>query len=519
MDNEPSYGEVPGTEAYQKREHDAHPDEIAVIGLPETSDIAGSPTPGGQPIPITIVERVDDTPSYGEVPGTPAHKAHAADAVPDLVLRSGSRSRSNSTRSRANSTPGDLPIPTTRVERVDSEPRHGEVPGTEAYEVRKGDAKPDEEVEVGDVPGMHISHPYTSARLTGSGSPTVPESRSPSISPSRRKSSSASTIRKEPEGFGDYDEEEDGNADGDADGFGDDFDDFEDGGEDAEFGDFDDGFQEPEAVALPPPQSIPIAPAFVSREKTPFRLIHILHLLITTCQPVLDYSFLNTSEDVQGAAQPYINALFPPDTIETSILPTPAPSQNPIFLTDRSASLWTQLVAPPPLQPPDWIRSRIRRAFLVSLGVPVDLDEILPASTQKKLILPSIHLNVSASSPRTSTDARPISRLKSEHNASSTSLDSQGKPRSDSRRRRGPPPVPQLDLNWARQLCGMTEQARDGLTVDELKEHIKKLEGMVGTANEVLDHWTKETDRLLGEREAFEGVIENLVKHARKTRK
>lgn len=55
--------------------------------------------------------------------------------------------------------------------------------------------------------------------------------------------------------------------------------------------------------------------------------------------------------------------------------------------------------------------------------------------------------------------------------------------------------------------------------MDELRAHVKTLEEMVGTANDVLEYWTKETDRLLGEREAFEGVIENLVKHARKVRK
>ena len=65
----------------------------------------------------------------------------------------------------------------------------------------------------------------------------------------------------------------------------------------------------------------------------------------------------------------------------------------------------------------------------------------------------------------------------------------------------------------------MTDAARDGLEIGELRGHVKVLEEMVGTANEVLEYWTKETDRLLGEREAFEGVIENLVKHARKVRK
>jgi hypothetical protein len=215
-----------------------------------------------------------------------------------------------------------------------------------------------------------------------------------------------------------------------------------------------------------------------------------------------------------------MDSLFPPDTIDKSILPVVS-AENPIFLTPRSASLWSQLVAPPPLQPPNWIRSRIRRLFLVSLGVPVDLDEILPASKQKKLILPSMNLNPASGSPRNSSDSRSISRLKQgEGNASTTSLDSQGKPsRSDSRRRRGPPPAPQLDLVFARQLCTTTEEAMNGLTDQELKEHVKKLEEMQGTAKEVLEYWTKRTDEKLGDREAFEGVIENLVKHARKVRK
>lgn len=71
----------------------------------------------------------------------------------------------------------------------------------------------------------------------------------------------------------------------------------------------------------------------------------------------------------------------------------------------------------------------------------------------------------------------------------------------------------------ARQLCTITDEALDGLTIEELKAHVKKLEEMQVTANEVLEYWTKRTDEKLGDREAFEGVIENLVKHARKVRK
>lgn len=265
VDDKPSYGEEPGTEAYRMREQDATPDEVAIVPdrkSPEIGAASSKPStpPGGQPIPLMVVEKLDpSTPSHGEIPGTLAHDMRAADAVPDLVIRSGSgeRSRSSSVRSRANSTPGDLPIPITKVEKIDSSPSHGEVPGTKAYELRRGDAEPDIVEEVGEVPGKCISIACTSERLTGSGSPTSPAARSPIINHARRKSSAAG--RKGTYVAADeYNEAEDG-SDG---GFGDDFDDFEEG-EDAEFGDFDDGFQEA-APAPPPPQSIPVTPSFVS---------------------------------------------------------------------------------------------------------------------------------------------------------------------------------------------------------------------------------------------------------------
>ena len=42
-------------------------------------------TPGGSPIPKTVVEKVDDRPSHGEVDGTSAKEMRMADAMPDEV--------------------------------------------------------------------------------------------------------------------------------------------------------------------------------------------------------------------------------------------------------------------------------------------------------------------------------------------------------------------------------------------------------------------------------------------------
>lgn len=153
VDDEPRYGEVPGTPAYDKRARDAVPDEIEVVPEGRLSkrssrQFVETPlTPGGTPIPRTVVEKVDPaSSSYGEEPGTPAYLQRLADATPDLVLRNedpskGSRYKSESGHSRNISTAS---IPETIVTRADDDLAHGEVPGTAAAELRRMDATPDQ---------------------------------------------------------------------------------------------------------------------------------------------------------------------------------------------------------------------------------------------------------------------------------------------------------------------------------------------------------------------------------------
>lgn len=100
------------------------------------------------PIPITRVERVDDEPAHGEVPGTDAYKKRTQDAVPDEVeiVPDGQRSRSTSRVSINDRplTPGGSAVPKTVVEKIDpDQPSHGDVPGTHAHELRRADAEPD----------------------------------------------------------------------------------------------------------------------------------------------------------------------------------------------------------------------------------------------------------------------------------------------------------------------------------------------------------------------------------------
>ena len=163
VDDAPSHGDLPGTEAYDKRTQDAVPDEIAVI--PENKSNRPSPisihsppalTPPQQsPIPMTRVEKVDPaSPSHGEVPGTPAHAKRIADAIPDAIVKA-PEVDSPSMGNEPTQQPMRYEIPKTVITRVDSEPRHGEVPGTEAYNLRTSDAEPDILEKKEDVPSKH----------------------------------------------------------------------------------------------------------------------------------------------------------------------------------------------------------------------------------------------------------------------------------------------------------------------------------------------------------------------------
>ncbi|KAI2638048.1 hypothetical protein GGS21DRAFT_509438 [Xylaria nigripes] len=438
------------------------------------------------PVPRTRVEKVDDEPSYGEVPGTEAYDKRTVDASPDEIAILVDKQPASTSTNLVGAT-GSTIIPKTVVDETDDVPNSATHHNHE--HLRQADATPDMIRKPGDPGEANLTSAPLDANLQDTDDTAENQALKSASSQGRRKSSAARSITS-------LRDQETNNNDDD---FGDDFDEFEEGNEEADFGDFDDGFQQAEAsvdaqLASQPHVSIPSI-------------------------PILDLDGLD-SEDILEASEPYLDALYPPNVLDIPPLPSP-PIDNPIFFNPRSASLWSQLAAPPPLQPPDWIRSRIRRLFLVSLGVPVDLDEILPASKQKKLVLPSLRRITSSGSIRTS-DSRSVSRLrKSDANESSVSVDSQGKekPRPGSRKHKVPLQIPELDLVAAKQLCATTEEALRGMTDIELQQHVNKLKELEILANEVHEFWKERTDEKIGDREAFEGVIENLVKHARKTRK
>jgi len=165
----------------------------------------------------------------------------------------------------------DIPIPITRVERVDDEPSHGEVPGTEAYDMRTADAEPDQFAVIPESPelldrsqpangdeavgaesasGEHIGTFYVTKalnsreRLTKSGSPTSNEIRFDSAKveaspPAHHEAANEDDALTEHDlGTNDLNGEQHDDED-EEETLGDDFDNFEEGEEADDFGDFD----------------------------------------------------------------------------------------------------------------------------------------------------------------------------------------------------------------------------------------------------------------------------------------
>jgi hypothetical protein len=150
VDDEPRHGERPGSPAYDMRRQDAVPDELEIV--PEgrlskrnsSSNLQPSHSPGGTPVPLTIVEKVDPaSPSHGEVPGTAAYQQRQADATPDVVLKVSDSDKWPEPffpPSGEAARPG--PIPETIVTRADSIPRLHEEPAAAEKGARLYDVLP-----------------------------------------------------------------------------------------------------------------------------------------------------------------------------------------------------------------------------------------------------------------------------------------------------------------------------------------------------------------------------------------
>ncbi|KAI5475016.1 Glycoside hydrolase, superfamily [Pseudohyphozyma bogoriensis] len=139
-----------------------------------------------------------------------------------------------------------------------------------------------------------------------------------------------------------------------------------------------------------------------------------------------------------------------------------------VLVTESSRSLLTTLSSLPALKPLDWRRSKVRKEALVSLGIPVNLDD--------------------------SADAKPLAEIRRK-NASI------------------PPP---LDRKRAAEICALGEGDLTLYSLAKLKALKEELEKISIDASGLLTHALLMREKETGDTETYNGMIQDLVSAAAK---
>ncbi|GAA6059170.1 hypothetical protein JCM10212_005515 [Sporobolomyces blumeae] len=199
-----------------------------------------------------------------------------------------------------------------------------------------------------------------------------------------------------------------------------------------------------------------------------------------------------------------------------------------VLVTEGSRNLLATLSSLPPLKPLDWRRSKIRREHLVSMGIPVNLDDSADPKPLSSLALSaSPHLSGSTlsrpSSAPPGSSPLPFSASRVSSRPSTPFAD---RGPSASRRAGGggggagiaggastPPP---LDLARANHLVSIKEQDLTLMSVDALRDLTRELERVSVDASGVLTHALLAREKEGQDKETYNGMISDLVSAAAK---
>ncbi|PWZ03375.1 hypothetical protein BCV70DRAFT_15866 [Testicularia cyperi] len=344
------------------------------------------------------------------------------------------------------------------------------------------------------------------------------------------------------DGFHDFEDPqtESADADGNNDDFGD-FDDFEEGGaaeaadfgDDGGFGDNDEFGQEVSASAIPeepPSASTPIAPQRtwstlnVTRSSKRHELCNDIVQLLPLSQAAEAELTTEGLRQVEGHAQ--------------------------VLISGTSRQLWSDVSSFPSIKPIDWVRSKTRRDYLISMGIPVNLDEIhstfASGSRGPSSQLPPLKLKLDSSVPRASgpgsapADGNGLQRSSSlrastlssssgssavqrsastsnspRNGSSSPALGSSTNSRERMAERRreelglGPPPV--VDLKRAEELVGKTEDQLTLMSLPALRSMQRELNTLTTSTSSLLTHHLTLRESYQADSEMYNSMIKELV--------
>ena len=174
-----------------------------------------------------------------------------------------------------------------------------------------------------------------------------------------------------------------------------------------------------------------------------------------------------------------------------------------VLVSEQSRSMFRELDSKDmPSAPLDWRRSHTRRQYLISLGVPINLDEVLGNGPTKEA-LPPLQLNLVTSdhdSSSLSVPARPgVPKV--------SSKESWG----DHRRRQIGLHEPSLPIGRIEKLLQLSEDDIKLLTLPELRELFREMESLSKRMGDALQYHLMIRETFSTDSEVYHGMIRDLV--------
>ncbi|EIW61219.1 uncharacterized protein TRAVEDRAFT_162172 [Trametes versicolor FP-101664 SS1] len=189
------------------------------------------------------------------------------------------------------------------------------------------------------------------------------------------------------------------------------------------------------------------------------------------------------------------------------------------LVTPESRQLYNALLppTPPSFQPVNWVRSRIRRQHLISLGIPVNLDEVLPRANGALPML-EIHTRPMSAPPG---PRGGVSKLQTAALNSARSGTSQpGSPAAKhgalaaSQLRLGP--RPEIDEAKMEALLDLSADELSLLPLRSVEAHLAEIKEQTAKASALLTYLLQMRDGLQQDSETYNKLIGELVGEAQK---
>ncbi|WVO15987.1 hypothetical protein L204_103652 [Cryptococcus depauperatus] len=189
-----------------------------------------------------------------------------------------------------------------------------------------------------------------------------------------------------------------------------------------------------------------------------------------------------------------------------------------ILMSESSRTTYTQLITPPITKPLDWTRSCVRRKHLISLGVPVNLDEVDP-----------LRINITNEASSSSFQRLPAKRADTYDGSTKpghSDADEQGRrngigamPIEDGRTagamgKYGLGRKPGMDMVKAGELCGIEEEQLSLLPILTLQKLQQDLVENSAQASGTLAWMLQLKDAQLQDHSTYNSMISSLIANA-----